>query len=91
MNLDYTQLEKALACHTLPQRAEVKRRLAKDVRADNRNRPNKVRKAMKVNGCTLGGTLPNRHNDSGRHKISWTEVDEVMAGLISDDPEYSIY
>ena len=91
MKLDYSSLELALQSHAWPEKAPRKKTRAKDVRANNRNRPTKVKKATKLNVCTLGGTLPNRHNDSGRSRISSRDIDEVMNDLISDDPEYSIY
>lgn len=76
MKLDYTAFEKALSVH--PGITRPAKRKAKDIRAANKNRPTKVKKATKLNVCTLGGTLPNRHNDSGRSRISARDIDEVM-------------
>lgn len=81
-------VEKALLHHMFPLPGEVKPRLAKEIRAMNKNRPTKVRKATVSNPCTLGGHLSNKHNDSGRRRI---RMDEVMNDLISNDPEFSIY
>jgi len=77
MNIDQ-ELVLALSAHNFPLRERPKSRRAKDIRAENRNRPNKVRKATKCSPCTLGGHLSNRHNDSGRRRISLLEVDQYL-------------
>ena len=51
------------------------KRKAKDIRLANRMRShsksgNKVRKATIRNRCTEGGSLSNRHNVSGRPRVS---------------------
>ena len=73
-------IDKALLHHEFPLPGTAKPRLAKAIRASNKIRPDKVRKATKVNPCTLGGTpLSNKHNDSsGRRNLSLSDVHDYL-------------
>ena len=71
--------DKALLHHEFPLPGAAKPRLAKAIRAMNKVRPTKVKKATVSNGCTLGGHHSNRHNDSGRRTVTLSDVHDYLA------------